>query len=997
MAGRSLLIAALLSASAVSAQPDLESMAVRIDRTSREYAFTNKAEASYIGESNGRNTPGWQGFTVSGFRFLDDYAVKVDGVPLDRKTCTAIVYPDYLLRKYPNGITEELRIVDSLALIAVVLHTPHPSVAEISPLLSDAGPDSTCVIDLERGSVLIARKKHLQRSEKENYPVWLAFSGPDFTGKTLPQAIGFSFSPASFVSQRGTTHVLAVAVADGKEEARTLAAGYELRAAKFAQQRRTRMERLLASSSVSTGLARFDRALAWAKLSLDALIMNQGTRGIFAGLPWFNNYWGRDTFIALPGATLVTGRFRLAREILRSFAQFQQTDSLSTDYGRIPNLVTISEKAYNTADGTPRFIMMAREYIERSGDSTFMLEVYPDVLRSIEGTLKHHVDADGFLVHGDAETWMDAVGPDGPWSPRGNRANDIQALWAEQLRAGVWFATKVGDPVSAQRWERALRKLEANFARLFIERGMIADHLRPDGSRDMKVRPNQIFCGSLVSDSMQALITRAVTNQLTYRYGVASLSQDDPGFHPYHEHPPFYPKDAAYHNGTVWTWLQGPLISSLCKFGEQNLAWDLTASSTRLLLERGAVGTLPELLDAVPIPPATEPRLSGTFSQAWSLAEYIRNFYDDYLGVRVNRLSGTILLRPRLPRSIQHVRAQIDLEGETLTMELRRSAHGISGSVALRNLQKPYRVMLNLPAAGGASIHSEFILKSSRPVQWSAQGRKIIITPHASALLRESRLVAGKDFSNLLKPLTFLLPVIRKNLPALRGPGYRLLSHAEVKRWNPKASMLFDVPDPAGDDAGNGHYRYPLSPSFVPGSLDIIRATVSYDTSSVYFTLKFSALSNPGWHPEYGFQLTMAAIALREPGSGEPARREIGHQSDFWLDEAHAYQRLILVGGGIQVEDNRGKILAAYVPAPADVSHPLGSAREATIRFAIPISLLGRPDRSWSFTVLVGAQDDHGGAGIGEFRAVRKVAGEWNGGGRDNPEESNVYDILTSR
>jgi glycogen debranching enzyme len=90
--------------------------------------------------------------------------------------------------------------------------------------------------------------------------------------------------------------------------------------------------------------------------------------------------------------------------------------------------------------------------------------------------------------------------------------------------------------------------------------------------------------------------------QLTYPYGVASLAQTDDNFHPYHEFPPYYPKDAAYHNGTVWTWLQGPVISELGAGGKEETAFVLTQSVIHQILDRGAVGTQSELLDALARP-----------------------------------------------------------------------------------------------------------------------------------------------------------------------------------------------------------------------------------------------------------------------------------------------------------------------------------------------------------------------------------------------------------
>jgi carbohydrate-binding DOMON domain-containing protein len=112
------------------------------------------------------------------------------------------------------------------------------------------------------------------------------------------------------------------------------------------------------------------------------------------------------------------------------------------------------------------------------------------------------------------------------------------------------------------------------------------------------------------------------------------------------------------------------------------------------------------------------------------------------------------------------------------------------------------------------------------------------------------------------------------------------------------------------------------------------------------------------------------------------------------LDEDHAFEKLILIGGGVRVEDRNGNILAEYFPAEPDAARPLGDAAEGAISFAIPLQYLREPATNWGFRVLVGAQDDHGGAGIGEFRSVNKDVGEWNGGGKTTPSDPNVYDVL---
>jgi len=97
------------------------------------------------------------------------------------------------------------------------------------------------------------------------------------------------------------------------------------------------------------------------------------------------------------------------------------------------------------------------------------------------------------------------------------------------------------------------------------------------------------------------------------------------------------------------------------------------------------------------------------------------------------------------------------------------------------------------------------------------------------------------------------------------------------------------------------------------------------------------------------------------------------------------------------VEDKAGETLAEYIPSEEDATDPIGDLQTRTVSFALPLALVGNPSSKWQFTVLVGAQDDHGGAGLGEFRSVEAHPGEWHGGGRTNPDSSNVYDVLQTR
>jgi hypothetical protein len=102
---------------------------------------------------------------------------------------------------------------------------------------------------------------------------------------------------------------------------------------------------------------------------------------VIAGYHWFGD-WGRDTMIALPGLTLPTGKYEVARSILRTFAKH-------VDQGMLPNRLQAGETPeYNTVDATLWFFEAARA-TSRTGAirSLPATNFTPCLLRPTLGTL----------------------------------------------------------------------------------------------------------------------------------------------------------------------------------------------------------------------------------------------------------------------------------------------------------------------------------------------------------------------------------------------------------------------------------------------------------------------------------------------------------------------------------------------------------------------------------------------------------------------------------
>src|ERR1041385_3307860 len=641
----------------------LQELGIEVKGASREVAYTNKEAGVFYTETNASHRSAWQGWRVMSREIMEDYSVEIDGVELRRSDIVrAVVYPHQIVREYANGVRETVTLLDFVNAIWIEIDSVRGDHIAVRPIFSDLHSADDFTLKTLNGGLMIGRNGHLAPTPAERYPGWIAvsilpaseFALSIYEGKEY----GRNFSPAALRSGlRSLGFAAVIAAGDSAEAAADLASSIvgNYKTKQPVSGRKKRIEQLLNRSYLRTGNGPLDKALAWARVSLDALIMNQTKKGIFAGLPWFDDYWGRDSFISLPGATLVTGNFADAKSILRSFAGWQDTLRSSATYGRIPNRVTTASISYNSADGTPRFVAALGDYLRYSGDTAFAREEYPVVRRSIEGTLKSHVDKKYFLIHGDADTWMDAAGPGGSWSPGGNRADDVQALWDAAPGGGVDLARLAnggsGDRRSIALWKGIRDTLAANFKADFIspEDGVVYDHLRADGSADTSNRPNQLFAADLIKEPNARLrMFERVTRTLVYRHGVATLSQDDGNFHPFHHHVPYYVPDEAYHNGIVWPWLAGRWIDLAAGYGMQDTAFEVTENYVHQILDRGAAGTLPELIDAAPRPGQTEPDLSGAYSQAWSLAEFVRSFYQGYLGVEADAPGSTLTLKPQI-------------------------------------------------------------------------------------------------------------------------------------------------------------------------------------------------------------------------------------------------------------------------------------------------------------------------------------------------------------
>lgn len=350
---------------------------------------------------------------------------------------------------------------------------------------------------------------------------------------------------------------------------------------------------------------------------------------VIAGYHWFAD-WGRDTMIALPGLTLVNGRWEVAKNILVQFAAH-------VDQGMLPNRFPDAAEApeYNTVDATLWFFEAVRSFLQYTEDYEFVRTNLYSVLRDIiqwhvKGTrYQIHVDHDGLLAAGEPGvqlTWMDAKVGDWVVTPRQGKPVEIQALWYNALLVMEQLAAKFPDQHAMNEYRAMADKARARFNEIFWneQSGCLYDVVNGE-HRDASIRPNQVIAISLtntmLSKDRAAAVLRVIERELLTPRGLRTLSPADPNYIGRYEGGPGS-RDGAYHQGTVWPWLIGPYITAYGKtFGREAgrafaIRW---LENFKEHLSEACLGQVSEIFDGDA--PHT-PR--GCVAQAWSVAELLR-------------------------------------------------------------------------------------------------------------------------------------------------------------------------------------------------------------------------------------------------------------------------------------------------------------------------------------------------------------------------------------
>ncbi len=385
--------------------------------------------------------------------------------------------------------------------------------------------------------------------------------------------------------------------------------------------------------------------------------------GHVAGYPWYCSLWFRDIAWMLP-ASLWLGDHEWGARTLRTAFHFQSRTHipiLGAQEGEVPMQVSPGPIfLYGTSDTTLHFPALADRLWRHAGPSVAdtLRGFMPSVAACLAWADRKVEPATGLFANGGEIAEMSEEAQHGAvqcgfdahdttiWDSTDRRAHaiDLQVLHVRALRAAAALHRSLDDPNASaasagprpeeQRADAIVQKVLKLYG--WPEESYLVDTLAPGGGGlpVRKLRPNALLTvmdGWLPRERAQAMVRRALREDLTTAWGVRTLSRSDPTFDP-----------EAYHDGQVWTiatdWAaHAALAAGLAEEG----VGTLHTVSSLLREEHGLANECYHGLEARPF--------NSCFLLGLSVGPFLTALFEGLWGLSVRGSPATLRVAPVFP------------------------------------------------------------------------------------------------------------------------------------------------------------------------------------------------------------------------------------------------------------------------------------------------------------------------------------------------------------
>lgn len=352
--------------------------------------------------------------------------------------------------------------------------------------------------------------------------------------------------------------------------------------------------------------------------------------GIYAGLPWFFQFWSRDEAVSLKAL------FKLKQDMAINLGSMLFSEERIGKNGRIPNLRegfypgSPSESA--DAVGWTLFRWKNLLFAETKTKKRILFKEL--VEKTIQLLIKEQTNKKGLAVNGPLETWMDT---EFCGDNRSGARIEIQAL---RLSMYAFAYQITGKNEYKSREQELLKKVRNLFWNgKFLE----------DGLNDNTIRPNiflayYIYPKILNKHDWEICFNYALKSLWLPWGGLASIDKNDSLFMGEHsgENP------VSYHRGDSWFWINNiaaiSMISlNISKFSEK--IDKILKASIKDFLWCTAIGHSSEISSASKFEP------TGSISQAWSVSTLIE------LLDKINKID--LLTKNQYRKGLEDIRGEV--------------------------------------------------------------------------------------------------------------------------------------------------------------------------------------------------------------------------------------------------------------------------------------------------------------------------------------------------
>ena len=423
----------------------------------------------------------------------------------------------------------------------------------------------------------------------------------------------------------------------------------------------------------------------------------------YAGVPWYSTAFGRDAVITAMQTLWLDPS--IAHGVLCYLAGHQATrvDPVAdAEPGKILHEVRHGEMAelgevpfrhyYGSVDSTPLFVMLAGDYLERTGDVATIARIWPNIERAVAWIAEYgDRDGDGFVEYGRRnenglvnQGWKDSF--DSIFHADGSLAEgpialcEVQGYVFAAKRAAAAMARRIGHVAFADRMTVEADALRTAFDAAFWVEELGTYALALDGAkRPCKVRSSNVghllMTGMVPPGRAARIVAGLMSRNFFSGWGIRTIPAGEARYNP-----------MAYHNGSVWPHDNALIAIGLARYGYKDEASRLFAGLFDASLYAD-LRRLPELFcgfarqrgeGPVRYPVACSP-------QAWAAAT-LPSLLQSTLGIRFDPFTVTVHFeRPRLPPFLDEVTLfNLAVGGGRVTVHLKRVGNEVALNVSER-------------------------------------------------------------------------------------------------------------------------------------------------------------------------------------------------------------------------------------------------------------------------------------------------------------------------